>query len=325
MVRSRARLLLLTLVSLCFVYHTHGVTTGYLGISSDTMGIVLQPSPTLASLRSSYEFWHHHLLSAGNREWLGAIEAAGDSMSIRLVIQLRPLNESSSLLLSLLGGRVVVETTYVVPAETSAGSCGSTKIHSETTTLPQVDNSSHTAGGCMCSTTFCRCQGPLDRYPASPVPNGSKGTPEWCKQMCCADDMCMAWTFDALGRRPNGQHAPCYLRYRDSPLITAPATRMQQWSGGRHVGARSVFVNGRSLGAHRPAVSADESSGPEYVRLPPIEIFIDGSMAQVFFNGEQYSFALASVAPNSTASQKAFWLVSGANALIGLDVWQMQP
>ena len=134
----------------------------------------------------------------------------------------------------------------------------------------------------------------------------------------------MAWTFDALGHRPNGQRAPCYLRYRDSPLLPAPATRIQQWSGARHAGERSVLVNGEPLGARRPVVSTDESSGPEYLRLPPIEIFIDGSVAQVFFNGEQRTFVLqAAAADSSVPSMEAYVEVSGADALVGLDVWQM--
>ena len=136
----------------------------YLGVSRDVVGLVLQPTPALASLRSTYQFWHYHPLNAGSRERLEAIEAAGDSVSIRLVAQLQPSSASSSLLLSLLGGRLVVDVQYAVPAGTRAGSCGSTTVHSETTTLPVVDNSSHTAGGCMCSTTFCRCDGPLDRF-----------------------------------------------------------------------------------------------------------------------------------------------------------------
>ena len=95
-------------------------------------------------------------------------------------------------------------------------------------------------------------------------------------------------------------------------------------------GGFSAVVNGKAFGSVRPVKCSNAPNGcqtPGYVTLPPLGVYVDGAVVEVYWNGEVFSMALD--AANSTDA----WLeVDGAGLATGaaaaavlfdVDVWPM--
>ena len=128
-----------------------------------------------AFTHADYHFWRSHQMAIGRAE-LQAISGFGTRAHVRLKPVLKPTinagivdNATTTMVLVMCGGSVVVTWRLSVPAETSE--CATHAIMNDSNTAPW------TAGDCLHSV------------------DSRVATPEWCQKQCCANQACTGWTF----------------------------------------------------------------------------------------------------------------------------------
>lgn len=316
--------------------------SGYLGISADVYGVYRTPSRALRALRSDFHFARDHTLSAGGPALdLAAISEFGGSMHLQL--DLKVSNASRYYMeLALLGGASTVSVEYVPPPR-------------EQCTAPQniVNN----------SIAQYRQWKSMDR-PGSwsswdmPVPFGTglalvtgsnTSSPQWCRDMCCANFKCSGWTYtDPQFSQPSANM--CWLYQGIAEVVpggsNCDGTNGHCWAGlgrtgeGRWIvqvdGERFVDPtffrqNGSALcSSHTaevtgrcrsvPTIPTAEVGPLAYTQIPTLDVFVDRAAVEVFFNGMARSTIVKREETNGT---NVNLVVKAGASMVSIHAWQM--
>ena len=305
---------------------------GYLGIRSDIHGLYHAPMRALRALRSDFHFARDQSLSASDPTLeLPAVSGFGDSMHLQLDV-MRSNSSRFALELSVLGGAMRVSLDYVAPPR---GQC---------TAARNLFNN---------SIAQVRPWQSLDRPEAwaswmmpPPFGNGlalttglNTSTPAWCRAMCCANSACSGWTFtDPQFSQPSANM--CWLFQGVASIApggpNCDGTNGHCWAGlGRAGQGRwTVRVNGErfidpscvwqngSIGGCRPVPSnpAAAVGAVEFIQLPTLDLFVDGTIVQVLFNGHSRTIA---VQPGQVNGTNVSLTVGAGASLITVHAWRM--
>lgn len=278
---------------------------GYLGLSVDEFGLYHRPSPALDSLHADYHFFRHHEMVAGERTELDGVASFGASAHVRLHPGLKPTGDEGALSLSLCGGKTVFDLVVTLPPPRNC-------------VAQPYKNNSNTAGWTAQSVKTST--------------NISEASPEWCRALCCANPVCSGWTYtDPQPGSP--KQYDCWMQQGATRVVPggpmcsgtprSPTSHGHCWSGlGNTVGSGTwmATLNGAALNASgRPIVPLLQTLPDGYSQVPQVDVLLDGSFAQVFFNGE-----VMTLQSNNCTARNASVSVQGADAVLHLDTWRMQ-
>ena len=169
-------------------------------------------------------------------------------------------------------------------------------------------------------------------------------SPEWCRAQCCAKVGCTGWVYTDPQPHPGHQAGQyiCWLKSGGSSLKSGEHCIIDGghcWAGLRtgansagHGGVYSVEVAGVTMDqsmrpfeaslppprCYRKTCTLPGSPTEGFVRLPPMEIFVDGALIEVFFNGQ----VLSKVFPRAQGPGVTVE-AGGAGALLSLEAWRM--
>ena len=326
-------------------------------VTADEFGLVYTPLPALATLHSDFQFLRNQpvVAAAGAPEPVGvaALSSWRGRLHAKLDLQLvdatagpdrmdageataAAANTSSRVSLSLLGGDVTITMEYAVvlpppPPPSPPKPCSAEPI---------VNNTDVTG---MNLGRFTR---------SSPAPDGAA----WCQKQCCAKAGCLGWVYS--DPQPSREGPPAYDCWLKGGAVALKSGAHCITGGGhcwgglvagkpagppRGQGKYTVTAaardkaNGQALTvrqltqATRPFVASlpparcyrGACTGPGaptagYVRLPLLEVFVDGAIVEIYFNGE----VLTLLAEHATSSEVALAVEEG-KALVTLDAWKM--
>ena len=284
---------------------------GFLGLSADQYGLYHQPSPALDSLHADYHFFHHHEMPAGTQTVLDGVASFASSAHVRVQPSLKPGGTNGVLSISLCGGDTVFELSLAVAAQRVC--------------LAQAyQNNSNTAG--------------WSAQTVQKSTNISEASPEWCRALCCANPVCSGWTYTDPQPGSPAQN-DCWMQEGNTKVVPggracsgaprSPTSTGHCWSGlgnSAGTGAWSATFNGAAVNASgRPIEMASDQNGltPGFRQAPQIDILIDGSFAQMFFNGEVATVEHSGCSATAGANNATISVV-GADAVLRLDTWRMQ-
>eukprot|EP01051_Picozoa_sp_SAG22_P014925 SAG22_NODE_1879_length_3380_cov_5.659555_1_plen_308_part_00 len=281
---------------------------GFLGLSTDQYGLYNSPSPAFDSLHADYHFFHHHKMAAGDRTEPDGVASFGASAHVRMQPSLRPAGTEGVLSLSLCGGATVFDLSVELPPPRVCAA-------------QPYRNNSNTAGWTAQTVKTCT--------------NISEASPEWCRALCCANQLCSGWTY--TDPQPgNAKQYDCWMQQGNTKVVPggpmcsgtprSPTSGGHCWSGlGNTAGSGTwtARLNGAAVNASgRPIVPQSLATGQPggYSQAPQVDVLLDGSFAQVFFNGEVVTLPNNNCSSGSNASVS----VRGVDAVLHLDTWRMQ-
>ena len=207
--------------------------------------------------------------------------------------------------LSLLGGAVEVTLKYVLPPRANT-SCSSHAImnNTDTTNVPRAKLAATAANHSVDAA--------------------------WCQALCCADPTCVSWTFTDPQPVTNGASWDCWFKGTGSVPFPSACGDGHCWSGignGEPSGSWMADMGGKgghggvALGAVRPSAGA----------APPLEIFVDGSIVELYFGGEVLTQNIGSATSQNVSvsalesAAAAIPPALAAPAVMRIDAWEMQP
>ena len=288
---------------------TGNLADNFLGLAEDRYGLVHTPSPALDSLHQDYHFLRHHSMAPGERLDLDGATSFGASAHVRVRPSLKLVEGEGSLALSLCGGATAFVMSLAMPPPRF---CGSQSIH----------NNSNTAG--------------WTHQTVKTAANDSEASPEWCRALCCANPICSGWTY--TDPQPNSGGNPqfdCWMQEGATTVVPggpmcsgtprASNSTGHCWAGlGNSAGSGhwSARLNGNPVNASgRPIVALSAADGltPGFSEVPAVDVLLDGSFVQLYFNGE-----LVTLSTNNCSNHSASVSVHGADAVLQLDTWKMK-
>eukprot|EP00656_Telonema_subtile_P007964 TRINITY_DN13743_c0_g1_i1.p1 TRINITY_DN13743_c0_g1~~TRINITY_DN13743_c0_g1_i1.p1 ORF type:complete len:632 (-),score=111.27 TRINITY_DN13743_c0_g1_i1:91-1986(-) len=245
-------------------------------ITVDNSGLLYTPLDAVQTLHLDYHFWRDHRLQNSTVEALDDISLFGAQAHLRI----RPhMTLDQTFSLSLLGGVCVVNVSYRSPDQ-----CQNSEILNNTDT---------------------NGQGSI----AKSVPANSSYTADWCRQICCADQTCAAWTFTDPQPDISGPATyDCWNKLAGSTTFPSSCSDGHCWSGVVDRGSWQVTVNGTVLGNVRPS--------PD---LGSVEVFVDGAIVEVYFGGE----VVTSLFPQAVSQNVTLSSEGPGEVVLQLDAWRM--
>jgi hypothetical protein len=288
-------------------------SASFLGLSVDAFGLFHRPSPAFKSWHADYRFLHSHEMAAGARTVLDGVSSFGASAHVRAEVMLKQTvaGAGASFTLSLCGGDTVFLLSMSMP---SPRVCLTETIKNNANTVGWTHQTEATAT------------------------NISSASPEWCRALCCAKPRCSGYTY--TDPQPNGEPGAakrymCWMQEGPTRVVPggamcsgaprSPSSTGHCWSGlGNSVGGATwkAWLNGKQVNASgRPIQAKSQLDGlpPGFSGVPPVDVLIDGSVQQVFFNGE-----VLTLPGNNCSSTNASMSVEGADAVVRLDTWRMK-
>eukprot|EP01051_Picozoa_sp_SAG22_P001944 SAG22_NODE_82_length_21749_cov_10.719769_1_plen_626_part_00 len=270
-------------------------------VTLDRHGLLYTPLPALASLHKKYHFAHHHTIAAGATQAMPEVSAFG--AALHMILTLEEGKGTTGIGLSLLGGAVEVRLKYVLPPSAN-GSCSTHAIQNNTDTTNVGLKLAATATNHSVDAT-------------------------WCQTLCCADPTCAAWTFTDPQPGTNGSSWDCWFKGAGSvPFASAcGAPGGHCWSGvGNNLRRGSWMAEMGAPGHHSVALGAVR---PSAGAAPPLQIFVDGSIVELYFGGEvltqNYGGATSQNVSVTALTSAAVGGAPPAPVVMRIDAWEMQP
>ena len=258
-------------------------------VTMDHAGLVYAPLQALETLHRDYRFWRHHIIQAGTTVSLSDVSVFGGHAHIIL----RPrLSSIQQLTFSVLGGACEILISPIVET------CKATEILNNTDT--------HGAGKL-----------------AKSVPANASITVEWCREICCADQTCVAWTFAVPLLSTNGTTFDCWTKSVSSGTLPSSCKEYPGeghcWSGQIKQSERSggwwqVAVNGTAIGSLRTP-----SSSGSFPSESTVQVFVDGSIVEVYYGGE----VVSKVFEHAVSQDVAISVGGPGDVLLQLEAWRM--
>jgi hypothetical protein len=310
-------------------------------VAADEFGLRYEPWAGLELLHSEYRFLHAHTVDATDPAMaFPDVSKWGNRVHMRLDIQLRDgtggpdasslssadpeASLSSSLWLELLGGAVSLNVSY--------------EKQGSDPELPdrQCDGSIH-------NNTDVTGR-PLSDVVVSP----ENRNPAWCQRSCCQNSKCTGWVFTDTqpGKGPNAGKYMCWLKQGAADGLKSGQHCLDDggghcWAGLQnatphandaytvHIAGNSFTQNtrpfaytlGKKCGRGRRAKCTPPGEPyPGYVRLPTVDIFVDGAIVEAFFNGEVSTTVVSEPVVHGMEIRMG---AGGGGAIVKLDAWRM--
>ena len=309
-------------------------------VDADEFGLRYEPWAGLELLHSEYRFLHAHAMDATDPAVaFPEVSKWGNRMHMRLDIQLRdgtggpdasslssadpgaPL--SSSLWLELLGGAVSLNVSYERQ--------GSDPELPDRQCNGSIHNNTDVTGRALSVVVVA----PENRNPA------------WCQRLCCQTAKCTGWVFTDTqpGKGPDAGKYMCWLKQGEADGFKSGQHCLDGgghcWAGLQnaapaandaytvHMAGNSFTQNtrpfaytlGKKCGRGRNAKCTPPGEPyPGYVRLPTVDIFVDGAIVETFFNGEVSTTVVSESAVHGMEVRMG---AGGGGAIAKLDAWRM--
>ena len=328
--------------ALLCTWMTLGDGGSYLGIGSDAHGLYRTPPPALRTLRSDFHFARDHSLAVGEPPLLlSEISAFGGSMHLQLDVM--GSNASTfALELSVLGGASTVSVEHIAPPRdqcTGAKNLVNNSI-AQYRSWRAMDTPVSWASWSM---------PPPFSTGLALVTGSNTSTPQWCRDMCCANRECSGWTYtDPQFSQPSANM--CWLYQGVAEVVpggpNCDGTHGHCWAGLGNAGQGRWTVNvdgkrfvdpsffrqneaalcsrGSAVGASQcrvvPTAPSAVVGALAYTQIPTLDVFVDGTAVEVFFNGMVRRTVLRPAEVNGTGVSLA---IKAGASLVTVHAWRM--